>query len=113
MRLALTDGRINGVKNRSHSLVVSAQWCDNKVMKEHLPPLSEQAKNLRPGIYEHYKGNQYHVLGVARHSETMEEVVMYQARYAGQSFWVRPVAMFYENVELSGERKPRFRFLHA
>lgn len=81
-------------------------------MNEPLPPLSDQAIKLQLGIYEHYKGNQYRVLGVARHSETLEEVVMYQAQYADHSFWVRPVAMFYDEVEYNGERKPRFRFLH-
>lgn len=82
-------------------------------MNEPLPQFSEQAKNLQPGLYEHYKGNQYRVLSVARHSETLEELVVYQAQYADRSFWVRPVAMFYDQVEYNGEQKPRFRFLHA
>ncbi len=80
-------------------------------MNEPLPPLSEQAEKLQPGIYEHYKGIQVRVLGVARHSETLEEMVMYQHLEDG-NFWVRPVVMFYDDVEYNGERKPRFRFLH-
>lgn len=77
-----------------------------------LPPLSEQAKRLQPGIYQHYKGNAYHVLGVARHSETLEELVVYQAQYDDFSLWVRPVTMFFEDVEVDGQLKPRFIFLH-
>ena len=81
-------------------------------MNEPLPPLSDQAKNLRPGIYEHYQGQWYRVLGVARHSETLEELAVYQAQYGDHSFWVRPVAMFCEDVELNGVQKPQFLFLH-
>lgn len=81
-------------------------------MNKPLPPLSEQAKNLKPGIYEHYKGNKYRVISVVRHSETLEELVVYQAQYGDHSFWVRPVAMFCEDVEHNGEQKPRFRFVH-
>lgn len=81
-------------------------------MNQPLPPLSTQAKNLKPGLYEHYKGNQYRVLSVARHSETLEELVVYQAQYGERGFWVRPVAMFYDVVKINGDQKPRFRFLH-
>lgn len=60
------------------------------------------------GIYRHYKGQRYRVLGTARHSETMEEVVVYQALYGDYGLWVRPAAMFCETVELDGEPIPRF-----
>jgi hypothetical protein len=67
----------------------------------------------RPGRYRHYKGNLYEVVGIARHSETMEELVVYKARYdhaevGPNSLWVRPRAMFVEDVELDGRRVPRF-----
>ncbi len=81
-------------------------------MNEPLPPLSDQAKNLKPGIYEHYKGNQYRVLSVARHSETLEELVVYQAQYGDYSWWVRPLSMFIEGVDVDGQQRPRFTFLH-
>ena len=60
------------------------------------------------GIYRHYKGQQYRVLGVAQHSETMESLVVYQALYGERGLWVRPIAMFCETVELDGEPIARF-----
>jgi hypothetical protein len=67
----------------------------------------------RPGRYRHYKGNLYEVVGVARHSETMAELVVYRALYddpqwGTNSLWVRPRAMFVEEVELEGRKVPRF-----
>jgi hypothetical protein len=67
----------------------------------------------RPGRYQHYKGNLYEVVGIARHSETMAELVVYKALYdhpelGSDSLWVRPRAMFVEEVELNGRRVPRF-----
>ena len=61
-----------------------------------------------PGIYRHYKGQCYRVLGVAQHSETMESLVVYQALYGERGLWVRPAAMFCETVELDGEPIARF-----
>jgi hypothetical protein len=59
--------------------------------------------------YKHFKGNYYRLIGEARHSETLEELVVYQALYGDQMIWVRPKAMFYENVTLSsGQVVPRF-----
>ncbi len=65
---------------------------------------------LNVGIYEHYKGKRYSVLFVARDSETLEEMVVYKACY-GIDIWVRPLKMFIENVELNGEKVPRFKFI--
>lgn len=69
--------------------------------------------SLQPGLYRHYKGPEYRVLGVARHSETEEEVVVYQALYGEYGLWVRPLEMFQSEVELDGERVPRFAFVEA
>jgi hypothetical protein len=66
-------------------------------------------QNLKPGIYQHYKGNQYEVIGVAKHSETMEELVVYRALYGEHALWVRPLAMFLENVTVEGKEVPRFK----
>lgn len=63
------------------------------------------------GEYEHYKGNHYEVLGVARHSETLEYLVVYRALYGEKNLWVRPYEMFSENVEVEGGIVPRFRFI--
>ena len=60
------------------------------------------------GIYRHYKGNLYKALGVARHSETEEEMVVYQKLYDDFSLWVRPLGMFTEEIEIDGSRVHRF-----
>ncbi|SDU18438.1 Protein of unknown function [Pseudomonas pohangensis] len=63
---------------------------------------------LQPGIYRHYKGQQYRVLGTARHSETEEQLVVYQALYGERGLWVRPLSMFTETVNVDGEQISRF-----
>lgn len=68
---------------------------------------------MKPGKYKHYKGKLYEVIGTARHSETLEELVVYKALYQkeGENLWVRPLQMFLEEVEIEGIKKPRFEFL--
>ncbi len=61
-----------------------------------------------PGIYSHYKGNRYEVLGLAHHSETEEPLVVYRALYGDYGLWVRPLDNFTERVEVRGEPVPRF-----
>jgi len=63
---------------------------------------------VTPGRYRHYKGKDYEVIGVARHSETEEPLVVYRCLYGDYSLWVRPLAMFRETVEVAGEQVPRF-----
>jgi hypothetical protein len=65
----------------------------------------------RPGRYRHYKGNDYRVFGVARHTETGELVVVYQALYGERGLWIRPHAMFIEQVTVAGQVYPRFAFV--
>ena len=60
------------------------------------------------GLYRHYKGNEYEVLGVVRHSETLEPLVLYRPLYNDSGLWVRPYAMFFEEVDVNGMRTPRF-----
>ncbi len=74
---------------------------------EELPPLPE----IKIGRYQHYKGKPYQVLGVARHSETLESMVVYQKLYDDQSLWVRPFAMFVGDVVVDGNSMPRFKYL--
>ena len=64
--------------------------------------------DITPGRYRHFKGNEYEVLGVARHSETLEDMVVYRARYGDGGLWVRPASMRSETVEKDGYRSPRF-----
>ena len=66
-----------------------------------------------PGRYRHYKGQPYRVVGVAKHSETQEDLVVYQALYGEHALWVRPAAMFLECVEHAGQTRPRFALEHA
>jgi len=69
--------------------------------------------SLRAGRYRHYKGNQYVVIGVARHSETDEEWVVYRQDYGDRGLWVRPKSMFLQTLEVDGKQLPRFEFLGA
>jgi hypothetical protein len=71
---------------------------------------------IQLGRYQHYKGKEYEVIGLAIHSETLEEMVVYKALYESLDFgenalWVRPKAMFFENVMVEGKEIPRFKFL--
>lgn len=79
-------------------------------MSSPLPPLPAEP---RPGRYRHYKGNDYQVLGLARHSESLEPLVVYQALYGERGLWVRPAAMFTEEIELAGRRVARFARLDS
>lgn len=73
-------------------------------MPDSLPPLIETP----PGLYRHYKGLLYEVIGTARHSETLAPMTLYRALYGERGLWVRPAAMFVEKVEIEGVRQPRF-----
>lgn len=64
-----------------------------------------------PGRYRHYKGKEYEVIGVVRHSETHEPLVLYKPLYNATGLWVRPHAMFFEDVTIEGVTQPRFRRL--
>jgi hypothetical protein len=68
---------------------------------------------MKLGIYKHYKGNLYKVIGVAKHSETLEELVVYEALYGERGLWVRPKAMFLETVEIDGAQVPRFTHIEV
>ena len=66
---------------------------------------------VQPGRYRHFKGKEYTVIGVARHSEHEEEFVVYRQEYGDHGLWVRPKAMFLETVEIGGQTVPRFQYL--
>ncbi len=67
--------------------------------------------DIKPGIYKHYKNKKYKVICQATHSETREEVVVYQCLYDDYSMWVRPKEMFTELIEVEGRKIPRFEFI--
>ena len=68
-------------------------------------------EEIKPGKYRHYKGGEYEVLGMARHSETLEEMVVYRALYGEKEVWVRPAAMWNESVEKDGVLYRRFSYI--
>lgn len=79
-------------------------------------PQLQTMEEIKPGIYQHYKGKQYRVLGTGFHSESLEKLVFYQAMYESDDFgkdvmWARPIQMFLEEVMVDGKLVPRFTFL--
>lgn len=75
--------------------------------------ISIKKMQIKLGKYQHYKGKHYEVIGVAKHSETLEELVVYKALYQkeGENLWVRPLKMFTETIILEGKKAPRFEYL--
>ena len=70
-------------------------------------------RELKLGLYQHYRGNFYQVIGLCRHTETLEVLVVYQSLYGDYGLWARPLTMFLENVEVNGELLPRFKFIRT
>lgn len=68
-------------------------------------------EDIKPGRYRHFKGREYEVLGIARHSETEEDLVVYRALYGDFGLWVRPVSMWNETVERDGKTSRRFTYI--
>ena len=66
---------------------------------------------LKPGKYRHFKGNEYELVGIAKHSETLEEMVVYRPLYGEGKLWVRPAAMWFEQVDRDGYCGPRFQYI--
>ncbi len=66
---------------------------------------------IKLGRYKHFKGNEYEVIGIAKHSETLEEMVVYKALYGDGDIWVRPLSMWDEEIERDGVKKKRFEFI--
>jgi len=77
--------------------------------------ITSSMDEIQKGLYEHYKGKRYEVVDVAIHTETLEPMVIYKALYKGDfpegTLWVRPLAMFKENVTVNGKLVPRFRMV--
>ncbi len=65
----------------------------------------------KPGRYRHYKGNEYELIGIVKHSETLEDMVLYRALYGDKAVWVRPASMWSETVEVNGLKMRRFAYL--
>jgi hypothetical protein len=73
-------------------------------------PLTNGIK-VKPGIYIHYKKKKYRMIGCAKHTETNEELVVYQSLYGKGELWVRPKNMFFDFVEVEGNKVPRFKYI--
>ena len=69
--------------------------------------------SIAVGKYRHYKGNDYEVIGVAKHSENESELVVYRPMYGERGLWVRPLSMFEETVEVDGQTVPRFSYIES
>lgn len=67
--------------------------------------------DIKLGVYQHYKGNKYKVVGIANHSETLEKMVVYQALYGDNQLWVRPASMWNEEVTVGDKTVKRFEFI--
>ncbi len=81
-------------------------------MDQPLPVFSTLAESIViGGTYEHYKGLRYKIIGIARHSESLEEMVVYRALYGKNDIWVRPLGMFLERITLEGQVLQRFRLI--
>ena len=65
---------------------------------------------IKTGKYKHFKGNEYEVIGIAKHSETLEDMVIYKALYGDGGYWVRPVSMWNETIERDGKTFKRFEY---
>ena len=68
-------------------------------------------QEIKLGKYRHFKGNEYEVIGIAKNSETLEDMVVYKALYGDGGLWVRPLAMWNENVEVNGKTLKRFEYI--
>lgn len=86
----------------------------NNVRPIHWPAIRNMLppqRTIKKGQYKHYKGKEYEVIALARHSETLEELVIYRALYGAHELWVRPLKMFVEKVEINGKRVSRFEYI--
>lgn len=71
----------------------------------------QEMQNIKPGRYRHFKGNEYEVLFIAKHSETLEDMIVYRALYGDGGVWVRPAFMWNETVERDGKTFARFEYI--
>lgn len=80
---------------------------------EHIPAFSSEAKNFQHGRYRHYKGGEYQTHFIARSSETLEEMIVYQDLHEPEKVWCRPLKLFLESVNVNGSVIPRFSKMNS
>ncbi len=90
-------------------------WYNSTVMTRKTPdPKGDHIMaDIKQGRYRHFKGNEYEVVGIAKHSETLEEMVVYRALYGDGGLWVRPASMWLEEIDRDGYKGPRFIYVGA
>jgi hypothetical protein len=114
MNAILPGGR--GLIAKKHRAKLARLKTEGKRLMKQIEQLAEapiEPTEVKPGRYRHYKGKEYEVVGIARHSETLEELVVYRALYGEHSLWVRPRKIFQESVVFEGRRVPRFEWVGA
>ena len=84
---------------------------DLRMLREIIRVNFMEQSGIRLGEYQHWKGNRYEVIGVATHTETQEEFVVYRALYGEYGLWVRPLALFKEEVKVGDTTVPRFKYI--
>ncbi len=99
--------------NKFHFLILAALSITQVVTVKitHAREVKQPEQQVKLGIYRHFKGGMYQVIGFARHSETLEKLVVYQALYKNYGIWVRPINMFTEEVMYHGAIVPRFSYI--
>ena len=95
------------------SRVYSIQFAFKVIKNQTIVTNYKNMNKIFLGKYEHYKGGQYEVIDIAKHSETLEELVIYRALYGEHGLWARPLKMFLETVEIEGKEIPRFKFMNS
>lgn len=106
------------INQKADTLSVKNKVQNPKNKKQDMKPTDvnktakEISKQLQPGVYRHFKGNEYAVLYIAKNSETSEAMVVYRQLYGDSEVWVRPLSMFMETVHFNGKEIPRFTYLH-
>lgn len=86
-------------------------WKNGMLKGRNTERVCRMEQNLKPGIYRHYKGGEYELIGIVTHSETLEKMVLYRALYGEKGFWVRPAHMWSETVEKDGIFMRRFTYI--
>ena len=94
--------------------IISYNECPNEDVYKTIASIKRKGEKMNPillGVYRHYKGNQYEVIGIAKHSETLESMVIYTALYGERGTWVRPLSMWSNPIEVDGKTVKRFEYI--
>ena len=99
------------IPSKSSLLLINDKHSDVQKTTNQNNTKPSQITSIPIGLYEHFKGKQYRVLHIAKHSETEEAYVVYQQMYGNKEIWIRPLSMFIETIDKNGEKIPRFKYI--